>query len=1425
MASSDIENLASDFDSNAHITPSSACAIRDAKPSVIRQERPPLEVSNSSNYFQSSSRVLNAATAKWTWLQKGGVFEGNILDSQHDFSLQASKELVTATIDEHHLTSGNDKLWEGQLNSDNSRRHMATDEQFVDDPFSVELPGIQSSSLRHIFSSSSKLATRDENSFGETYSDRDITQGLESCNLLGEFIDVDREAGFGEDEDFAGQDETSRSVLTDSTEVSHSEDEDLAHLEQLMQPRFSKDEHTQTNSSKLELRLGGRYNDHCSNVADNQVEEDSSQDLGDSTSMQQHATEQKWLTLSSSKQEDGLGYSHTDFWVEERSKEQFEDEAAVWKKKGRRMKHRMKGSHSSNDSPMQKNPDYVGHVMKDMLAELRVDGQRVSTDLGEEVGGKHLWPRLAHSENNGNSYRLMVMAFEELLREFEEKANNNRKKLDDVLRAKEEDAALMQRQCRAWFEKENQLRSRISSLELHHCRLSDLLRETAAALTSEKDKRKESRFELEAVMELLREEKKSHHETLENLNKYINSVKKLRESLGAQVSCSAKEGGSLCLESVESVMRDMDRELQWTSRSTPSKSKTCESALESSKVDELNRVKQQRDAAEKERDQIEERLNALLIETKEGHGEMEALWLEREKLMEQKVGCLEVELQYLHTKSRRKETEVMIERQRWADELENCMQAWARERKAWEATLKERVEVSGRFTAATDDGETLQSPDPCYTNMGNLVQVTGEVADIECEEEKVKERQREKAIEDWRQVAEQHKQERKETENKLSAALILVKNLEQNIKVQEAEMEEERNRMDSLMSKKSAELEKLKQSLKSKERDLEVTIQKFTDELKMIDKEVERERKEREQVMEIHFASKRQLVCDIKAKEESWEKTLEARNQELQMVVDQLTSKEKELGELHTKVDEEKSLRERIALELQREKSVNRKEMEEMLSDIWKICEDEGIHVAVAQKLLPGSDLSLRRPMWESLWHEYCRSRHISDDATVLPSTMEWEFTRVKVSRFEKQITDAMSAIKSLRDEVKAKEEQLSKVKADREREWEQREEDWAQEKGTLIHLLDSLQQKEVQLAEERHSREEEFAKKIEAMEELRKIEQEEAAEMIANLQGSTRELEWCLKRTNSLPSRRLSNPRNSSVLAGGLTYSPDKNEVVKVHSSYLEEVDRYIFDLESRKEIGDSSLRNSQTTEEGEVSENSKQDNDVHNGMRHTMDSALRTTSDAEGDFNPMLGLDEDGRLSPRVSREWTGIGGLATRGARQNVTRPLERGMCLTLNGLHTLTQENSWAEGGDGNLPLWQPDSIKRLGLSGSFNGSSSWISDDVHSYPGSPTRGCLALPGPSTPSRRPQKWLVDTSWLEQVRKEHAWLRQQLEIERQRVSALGRVEADNRWIEAAIIRALELKRQSDTKAAEMQRKNNHQMQPTALMTGMPSGTPSAK
>ncbi|KAL3696655.1 hypothetical protein R1sor_010731 [Riccia sorocarpa] len=127
--------------------------------------------------------------------------------------------------------------------------------------------------------------------------------------------------------------------------------------------------------------------------------------------------------------------------------------------------------------------------------------------------------------------------------------------------------------------------------------------------------------------------------------------------------------GSVPLGTIESVIDAVNTELHCDVAHVSGKSKQSDSETLDG---ELYRIIMQRDAADAERDMIEERLSTLLRETREGHGEMEALWLEREKLLEQKIGCLEAELQHLHSRSKRKEAEVMIERQRWADELERA---------------------------------------------------------------------------------------------------------------------------------------------------------------------------------------------------------------------------------------------------------------------------------------------------------------------------------------------------------------------------------------------------------------------------------------------------------------------------------------------------------------------------------------------------------------------------------------------------------------------------------------------------------------------------------------------------------------------------------------------------------------------------------
>ncbi|KAL3693993.1 hypothetical protein R1sor_007644 [Riccia sorocarpa] len=1400
MADSDIENLPSGL--TASVVPVSSGS--DIKSTSTRQDRLPL-FPNASNYSHRGSQVFEQAAKT-----------GNTL-------MTMSREESFGSVHE--------KTWPPRSNG-GERVIRKYGSKHLDDT-TDDIFAHRKSSIGKIMSPELKSEGEDEVSSAEEASrDRHLNQELEACHLLGEIIDIDREAGFGEDEDFGGGEDLVECRLDDNTEGGHKEDKELPlHTEnrpqdddelplhrRSKQPRFSREEDSATDCAGLQLSLAVGNVDYWARDATDPgspQDRDHSKVTGDSsTSAGGSSVCDEWLSLGSSHEEERSAPGQRDFWRDERLKVQLQEEILTWKEKGRSIDPPLHGPHTSSILAVRKSSEHLDHVVRDMLAELRLDEDDVRPEVGDAA--THHSASIFLPKCQGNSYKLMVMAFEELLREVEATADKNRKKLEDVFRAKEEEAESMELERKAWFDREEELRSRISNLEIECSRTTDMLSETVAILSVEKERRKDLRRELERLMEMLGTEKKLHGETAEKLNTYVTHFMKLQDLL-ATLRSGDEATGSVSLGTIESVIDAVNTELHCDVAHISGKSKQSDSEPLDG---ELYRIIMQRDAAEAERDMIEERLSTLLRETREGHGEMEALWLEREKLLEQKIGCLEAELQHLHSRSKRKEAEVMIERQRWADELDKSREAWYREKNALEAKLKRRAGSHGRWTEALDNREVVRCAkipavdrkklregggilmttetmhDVAYpeshewmrVNDGNLGQTMEEEADTECDDDKGVIQRRK--TEEWRRLAEQYKQERKEAEEKLSDALVLVSKLEDDVHVKEVKADGDRNEMEELLAEKSAEVEKLKQSLKSKERDLELTIQKFTDELKLIDKEVERERKEREQVMELHFASKRELVSEMKAKEEAWEKALEVRNQELQMIADELNIKQKDVEELERRIAEEKTLRERAEQQLENHKTVMRKEVEETLADIWRTCEEYKIQAAVAEELLPGGNLSLRRPMWETLWLEYCRSRGLSGDAaTVSPSTLEWEFARGKVAQFEKQVAEAMSAIRILRDEVKAKEEQLLKVKVDREREWEIREEDWAREREKLLDLLKSFQRKEFQLHEERESSEQELARKMEAVEESRKAENEEAAAIISSLRGTARELECCLKRTNDLSSRRSKFPGPSG---GNISRIPDNNnnELAQMQTSYLKELDRYIFDLENRRELVEGDSVDWDRRLDTEVDGSAKGRCGVNNERsRIQVENEFRTASTSEVDLSLILGIDDDGHMSPRMSRERVSSPGASgSRRSLRGAFGHLERGTCLTLNGLNLSTQESSWSEEAGGSLPVWQSESHK------------SWLSDEMQSYPSSP-RGYRTAP--PTPTRRPQKWLVDVSWLEQVRKEQASLRQQLEVERHRVSSLARVEAEIRWMEAAILRALELKRESENKAAEMQRK----------------------
>eukprot|EP00897_Mesotaenium_endlicherianum_P007012 jgi/Mesen1/6339/ME000328S05619 len=86
----------------------------------------------------------------------------------------------------------------------------------------------------------------------------------------------------------------------------------------------------------------------------------------------------------------------------------------------------------------------------------------------------------------------------------------------------------------------------------------------------------------------------------------------------------------------------------------------------------------------------------------------------------------------------------------------------------------------------------------------------------------------------------------------------------------------------------------------------------------------------------------------------------------------------------------------------------------------------------------------------------------------------------------------------------------------------------------------------------------------------------------------------------------------------------------------------------------------------------------------------------------------------------------------------------------------------------------------GSQGRRAGLAGWL-PVVHPY---------ALSWGAAPKKQ-QRWMVTASWIEAVRKEHAELRQRVEVETKRSALLDQVQAEREWMEAALVRALETKR----------------------------------
>lgn len=923
--------------------------------------------------------------------------------------------------------------------------------------------------------------------------------------------------------------------------------------------------------------------------------------------------EEMWLRMRADEEAHEMECRERDFEMERREV-QLEEEAGLLQAKVRRLEDELKVAHAEKEYALQKKQDEMDDVIQNLLVEMRNGGDELSGD-GEEVLKKMPGQMLVAAAKGRRAAvspsKAIFLAFEDMLKEADERAEQDRNVIKSSLHAKEDVENTLQQEQRRAHERERQLESKLLNMEKEVSRLSGVLREAEMALSVELERRKESRLEADGMLENWREEKKLRGESEDKVKRLYSFLTKIRDKLANE-----EDGKADAPDSLQALVKDLDKELQRTSAKRMNTKRVR--AVES---EQATRWKAQRDLVEAERDKLEEKLKLHVRRARDREAEIEAMWLEREKNLATKCSHLEADVSHLEAKYKKREFELMQDRKLWEKELEGYRKEWADEKAGWEAIVSQREdwleEQVAKWASLLEDkdrellslkGAHLELNDFAKANKQRLVHVQQVVYDnqktlldhssptsVSCEsykaarnsedsegesiissEKVVRDHDKEYVRNDEEKEldAEKFRLERQELEKKVMDTLNLMEELRTDFQIKTKQTETETKKMETALSSKSSELEQIREQLNSREREMEALMQKFRDEVLKIDREVEKERKEREEVMEMHFAGKRRLVAEMREKEESWQNEMDSLTQELLELRELVRQKHEDIltlkDDLHDVAD---------ALEKQQ------KAREVAETEIQKLEEENVI-------------------LLEELSAE--RRRHGTDGT--IGSLKSWRDVKLQaevgghLAGVDKQTADVMSGIETLREEVRVEEAELVKAKTDREAKWEKRENALAQEHQEVLNM------KEQQWQREWHEKEQALIQEKEHL-------QEEAAV----IRGAVQELEWLVKH-GQLDSK------------AKLVELPRKDGLVKVHTSHLEEVDQYILDLQMKVEDSEKKRKSAEVALA------------VQDLKKAASFNASLVQFDREGRVMPNLVVRHDGSPSSHLSLE-NGVNSLRIR------------------------------------------------------------------------------------------------------------------------------------------------------------------------------------
>ncbi|KAH8961406.1 hypothetical protein BDL97_05G048900 [Sphagnum fallax] len=1109
---------------------------------------------------------------------------------------------------------------------------------------------------------------------------------------------------------------------------------------------------------ELEARIGRERVEHVVEKVEDEVEYEG-------------AMEEMWLNMQADEESRQMEQRERDFEVERREV-QLEDEIVLLRGRVQRLEEELKLAHVEKEYALQKKQDEMDGIIQGMLVELQASEDREELSIEQEnlrKLGDSLVAAAAKSRQAAVSpSKAIFLAFEDTLKKADQQVEQARNILDSTLRAKEDAETTFQQQQCMWHERELQLESQILELHKELSKISGLMREADSGLFIEQERRKEARHEVEDLLIMYRDEKKMRSESEEKLKRLVKFLVKMKENL-----VKDNHGDDDLQGRFRALLQELEKELQRANSKRSSSNEKRSQVLES---EQANQWKTQRDAAETERDKLETKLKLQLKRARDREQEIEAMWSEREKDLVARCSHLESGLAQWEAKYKTRGAEIMKEQKARKQEMEIYCKEWADEKASWEAMVSQREdwleEQVAKWTSLLDAKDyELFKLKHSYHELNRVATATKERLDelqqqlyentrafsehstqtsLLCEKSQ-EESEGESCLsivkfvnetdmmeeESTKMEMEKLRAAKNELEMKVQDTLHLVEALQSEFSAKERQMELERTKLELILATKAADMEQLQGQLSAREHEMEVLMQKFQDEVLNIDREVERERKEREEVMEMHFVGKRRLVNDMREKEERWQNEMDAIAQEL---AEQRVSARQKDEDVATLKENLKTLEEH-----QRTEDLK---VAKLLASFRQ--ENDALTNELDQQRKAGklanADVQKLQKEIETLLEELDAERQKKMGLNMNQGNLNDWRTQLQASAGQvvvsvgRQMSDATCiATESLREELCVKEMQLVMTRK------EQEEADLGGKGETILGQELSMQeeehcQQEWQCKEQKHVDKENILQELEA-------EREE----VSVLQGTVRELEWLLMHSEVENKNKLDFVRK-------------KEGMVKVHSSHLEEVDQYIMDLRSK-------LEESETKRKGAEVALAVQDLK----RAASLDAATLVQVPNKHDGRPLAySLSLDNRNDSLCVR------------TRASFDAGVRSGH-FSVPGV----QDHSWELGNpSGSFGL--RNSIA------SVAGSGTWLAqcDDTMQR----NSEWFGLPVTS-PGQRRQKWLIDAAWLERVRKEQAFLRQQLDVERQRVSALAQVETENRLIEAAVTRAVEEKQQSEATVLGLQ------------------------